>query len=82
MRRVYPVRTTRDRWKIPLFCEHKCDESCNILFLKDEEDDYVIVENPNYKNGKCLNNNTQTTPEVISNPTKKSKNKADEGFQR
>ena len=58
MRRVYPVRTTRNRWKIPLFCKHKCDESCNILFLNDEEDDYVIVENPNYKNGKCLNNNT------------------------
>lgn len=57
MRRVYPVRTTRDRWKIPLFCQHKCNENCNILFLNEDEDDYVVIENPNYKNGKCPKNN-------------------------
>jgi hypothetical protein len=28
--RVYPIRTTRSRWKIPLFSIHNCNEICNI----------------------------------------------------
>jgi hypothetical protein len=72
MRRVYPVRTSRDRWKIPLFCQHECNEGCNILFLNDIENDYIIIENSNCK---CPKNNTLEKTFVnisnfnIDNPT-------------
>jgi len=55
--RVYPVRTTRDRWKIPLFCYHNCNESCNIIIINDTSFEYKISENPDYKNGMCSKNN-------------------------
>ena len=56
-RRVYPVRTTRNSWKIPLFCYHKCDDSCNIIIINHTESEYKITDNPDYKNGICSNNN-------------------------
>ena len=43
--RVYPIRTTRNKWKIPLFYTHKCNENCNIPTIN--------VLNLN----KCLKNN-------------------------
>jgi hypothetical protein len=43
--RVYPIRTTRSKWRIPLFNTHKCGENCNI--------DTAISNNLN----KCLKNN-------------------------
>ena len=51
--RVYPVRTTRDRWRIPLFCYHNCNESCNIIIINDTTYEYKIAENPDYKDGMC-----------------------------
>jgi len=52
--RVYPIRTTRKKWKIPLYCYHNCSENCNILLVNDNENnDYVLLENPDYNNGKC-----------------------------
>lgn len=58
IKRVYPIRTTRNKWKIPLFCRHTCNENCNILVLNDYDDDndeeYILLEeNPDYKDGKC-----------------------------
>ena len=47
-RRVYPVRTTRNSWKIPLFCYHKCDDSCNIIIINDTSHEYKITDNPDY----------------------------------
>ena len=31
--RVYPIRTTRNKWKIPLFCYHKCSDECNKIIV-------------------------------------------------
>ena len=27
--RLYPIRLTRNSWKIPLYCVHKCDDNCS-----------------------------------------------------
>lgn len=31
---MYPIRTTRNKWKIPLFYTHNCNETCNIISSK------------------------------------------------
>lgn len=53
IRRVYPIRTTRNKWKIPLFCNHICNESCNILLVSNNSHQYILLENPDYIDGKC-----------------------------
>ena len=61
--RVYPIRTTRNKWKIPLFCYHKCSEECNILIIENncssdsENENYIIIDNPDYKDNKCSYSN-------------------------
>ena len=57
IRRVYPIRTTRSRWKIPLFCNHICNESCNILLVSNNSHQYILLENPDYIDGKCFYSN-------------------------
>jgi len=53
--RVYPIRTTRKSWKIPLFCFHECGEHCRIRMVPDElEPNSVwLMENTDYVDGKC-----------------------------
>ena len=57
--RVYPIRKTRNKWKIPLFCYHKCSEECDTLIIENsyssesENENYIIINNPDYKDGKC-----------------------------
>jgi hypothetical protein len=53
MRDPYPIRFTRRRWNIPLFCTHKCDENCNILIVTNNNNEYILIENPEYSDGKC-----------------------------
>ena len=53
IRRVYPIRTTRNKWKIPLFCKHICNENCNILLISNDSHQYILLENPDFINGKC-----------------------------
>ena len=53
IRRVYPIRTTRTRWKIPLLCKHTCNENCNILIIGNNSNQYILLENPDYIEGKC-----------------------------
>lgn len=66
--RVYPIRTTRKKWKIPLYCHHNCSENCNIILVNDNNNDYVLLENPDYKNGKCsFNKKLQKSFIPISN---------------
>ena len=61
--RVYPIRTTRRRWNIPLFSYHKCTNDCNIIVVSDNSNQYVLLENPDYKNGKCSEyNKIKKTP--------------------
>jgi hypothetical protein len=57
--RVYPIRTTKKEWDIPLFCYHNCTKSCSHIIIKDESDirRYILVDNPNYINNECPRNN-------------------------
>lgn len=58
MSRVYPLRLTRKKWDIRLFCRHICSENCNITLVNNNETDnqILIVNNPEYIDGKCENN--------------------------
>ena len=57
--RVYPIRTTRKEWNIPIYCYHKCNLRCSQMYIRDEvESDtelvrYILVDNPEYVNEKC-----------------------------
>ena len=51
--RVYPIRFNKKKWKIPLFCNHICNENCNIVIFLTEQNEYIILNNPDYKNNKC-----------------------------
>jgi hypothetical protein len=72
--RVYPIRTTRKYWSIPLFCYHICNENCNILIVSNNSNQYVLIDNPNYYDGKCSYNDRlkKTTIKIstfdITNP--------------
>ena len=61
--RVYPIRTTRNKWKIPLFCYHKCSDECNKIIIRNnyssesDPEEYIIVNNPDFKDGKCSYDN-------------------------
>ena len=51
--RVYPIRTSRKKWKIPLFCYHKCNEEyCNVI-LANNNNQITILPNPDFIDGKC-----------------------------
>ena len=53
--RRYPIRTTRNKWEIKLFSQHKCDESCNIRFENDINfpEQIIVTNNPKYVDNKC-----------------------------
>jgi len=54
IKRIYPIRTTRNKWNIPLFSCHKCNTNCNIMLItENNSENYFFKENPNYKDGKC-----------------------------
>lgn len=57
MNRVYPIRTSRKFWSIPLFCYHMCNQNCNILIVSNNSNQYILIDNPDYYNGKCSYNN-------------------------
>ncbi len=72
--RVYPIRRSRNKWKIPLFCYHICNDFCKIKIIDDVDNDYLIIENPDYIDGKCMLYNKLTPTYVrlfdfdINNP--------------
>ena len=74
IRRVYPIRHTRNKWKIPLFCKHMCNENCNILIISNNSNQYILLENPDYVDGKCSYYNKLTSSNIkistfnINNP--------------
>lgn len=55
IQRVYPLRTSRKDWAIPLYCVHECNILCQKIYSQDRKDNsrYYLVDNPKYKNGKC-----------------------------
>jgi hypothetical protein len=40
--RVYPIRTSKEEWDIPLFSYHACTERCRLIYVENKEcnDDY------------------------------------------
>src|SRR5210317_865503 len=59
--RVYPIRTSRKEWNIPLYCYHICNQMCSQIYIIDQSDidnsSYILVDNPEYINGKCQQSN-------------------------
>ena len=53
--RTYPIRTSRNKWEIKLYSQHKCNENCNIHFENDKDfpDQIIVTNNPNYIDNKC-----------------------------
>lgn len=62
--RVYPIRTTRKNWKIPIFGYHKCSESCSVNINIDGNDEIIVQANPSYKNGICSDENNLERSQV------------------
>jgi len=54
MSRIYPIRTTKNKWKIKLHKIHFCNSNCKIKIIK-EHDSLVLINNPDYKDEKCQN---------------------------
>ena len=55
--RVYPIRTTKKEWSIPIYCKHICDINCSKIYSRDRSNlninRYVLIDNPTYIDGKC-----------------------------
>ena len=55
--RVYPIRTTKKEWNIPLHCYHICTERCSRMYIIDPTYlntlRYILVNNPTYVNNQC-----------------------------
>lgn len=74
--RVYPLRLNKRKWKIPIHTVHRCDRICSKTFIKSEDDPryYILVDNPDYIDGKCSKNGKMTAGSVklfnfdINNP--------------
>ena len=56
MSRVYPIRTTRQHWNIPLFNYHICSEKCSVIQLQ-YDNILMDIDNPDYDqiSKKCSN---------------------------
>lgn len=55
--RIYPLRTSSDLWKIKLYSKHICNDMCKLAYTQEYTNDdsivFNIIENPDYKEGKC-----------------------------
>ena len=55
--RIYPLRTTSAIWKIKLYSKHICNDMCKLAYLHEYNEYnsilFTVIENPNYKEGKC-----------------------------
>lgn len=53
--RIYPLRLTKRKWKIPIYVRHNCSEYCGSIFVKDTDNpyQYYLISNPDYHDGKC-----------------------------
>ncbi len=55
--RIYPLRTSSAIWKIKLYSKHICNDMCKFAYLQEDLPDrssiMFIIENPEYKDGKC-----------------------------
>lgn len=55
--RVYPIRTSKKEWIVPLHCYHVCTPRCARMYVRDQSDlsidRYILVDNPEYADDKC-----------------------------
>lgn len=55
--RVYPIRTSKSGWDIPLYCYHVCNQRCSQIYVRDRSDlditRYILIDNPEYINNEC-----------------------------
>ena len=54
--KVYPLRTTRKNWVIPLVSIHECNSKCTITIKKVTENSetfFYVINNPLYDGEKC-----------------------------
>lgn len=55
--RVYPIRTSKREWNVPLHCYHICNPRCAQMYMRDQSDlstlRYILVDNPDYVDEKC-----------------------------
>lgn len=55
--RIYPLRTSSSIWKIKLYSKHICNDMCKFAYIQDHLPDnstiMFIIDNPDYKDGKC-----------------------------
>lgn len=58
--RPYPLRLSREKWRIPVQTYHRCDESCSFIIEAepDNASSFRLIKNPNYIDGKCEKYNT------------------------
>lgn len=66
-RRIYPLRTSSLQWKIVLYSKHKCSDMCKLSYVEHRYHDtkvMVIVDNPNYNEGKCIYSDT-LNPSIV-----------------
>ena len=59
--RIYPLRLSKNYWKIPIYSKHQCNEFCSLsLFSEQNNPNYLTIsQNPEYDmhSNKCPNNN-------------------------
>jgi len=57
--RIYPLRLTTRKWRIPIHIRHQCSEQCSKTLVQhpDNKYNFVIQDNPDYQNGRCPSHN-------------------------
>lgn len=50
---TYPMRTSKDKYKIPLARRHMCSVNCSLCIYEDENGVLQIQPNPQFVNGRC-----------------------------
>jgi len=56
MLRIYPIRTTKNRWNIYFYCKHKCTTNCEYIVMSSDSTELILEKNPEFKNGVCSKN--------------------------
>jgi hypothetical protein len=55
--RIYPIRTSKKEWNVPIHCYHVCSPRCARMYIRDQSDvdtvRYILVDNPEYTDYKC-----------------------------
>ena len=55
--RVYPLRLTKKKWRIPIHVRHECSNRCARMWISDPRDPFHFISrnNTDYVNGRCSN---------------------------